>query len=127
MKRFRVKVGLGLALAAGTATVDWRALGAAPVDVVPAGAPGLLPTTMRVAPNAKTDPGPIWLPARQPAPVIVPVGAIEPAPIVPYVTPAPVPQPQPSAAGYAQQDPSSFGPRVGGGIGPLPEIGRAHV
>lgn len=119
MKRFRVKaIGLGLALTAGSvlaADGDWRPLGAPndpPPTVVPAGAPGLLPPSLRA--HAPKDDGAIWLPARAPAPTVLQAGARESAPAVPPVGPVPLPLPP-------MEMPEPVGPRVGG-VGPLPAI-----
>ena len=110
MKRFRVRaVGLGLALAAGTAVAaddEWRAAGQPTVDVTPSGMPGLLPAPLRAVPTGAKADGPIWLPARQPgavAPAVTPLvspaagtsGPVVVLPAVPVVTPAPVQQTQP--------------------------------
>jgi hypothetical protein len=112
MKRFRVKiVGLGLALAAGSAVADdgeWRAPGA-----VPPGAPELLPPALRAAPpDGKT----IWLPARAPAAPshLLPASAVSP-PVAPAPAPpvsgAPAPTPWPPVP-----------PGTQGRYGPLPPI-----
>lgn len=121
MKRFRVKaIGLGLALAAGSAGAadgDWRPLGAPPKAM---GEPGLLPPALRAAPVA--DSRAIWLPAREstPAPALIQAGASEPAPPVPPVPQAmPAPQPMPAPT---QWPPQPVGPRAGGGFDLLPSI-----
>jgi hypothetical protein len=106
MKRLRVKiVGLGLALATGSALAadDWHAPGQ-PAPASP-GAPQMLPAPLR----PKPDTDPIWLPVREPAapaPGVVPAGGSgQPIPIVTLPGQRPLSQPQPEPPGDVPQIP----------------------
>lgn len=117
MKRFRARaVGLGLALAAGSAGAadgEWRPLGQPPAgELRPAGA-----ANPPAAPQV--DPGPLWLPLAAPdRPAVVTAGTAGPAAAAP---PNRQPPPQFQPVQWAPDPGFVAGPRTTGS-GPLPEI-----